>query len=376
MAQTAGRLAILILLLPLLSGCSNPSREIEPPKQEETLDETDDTIGNRSAPEIDGLSNSIRQPISWLVEHGSILVTHFDFQLLSARIDGQLASLTIVNSNQTRIGFLEPSRTYRLEIEAIGQLGTARLDEVVTLPTNSWTYSEQPVVLPGAQILEVGCTMGFILRNAANDTLYALSAGHCEFVPGKEYAVSDSSLLESAGNGTISVRAITDHSITGFPDEDWALLEILPDARNLTNPAVRYWGGPTGVHETEMGETDHTLCWYGWGQAYNSIPELRPRCGTWEFARENRTYFQPGGDVGDSGAPVIDASTGAAIGILEAGNLISGRAFNLCSILTSLAGIGYDLRLLTAPLTGQSPRTPIPPEVPFPLASASGRNAC
>lgn len=243
----------------------------------------------------------------------------------------------------------------------------------------AWADPEKAVVRPGAQLSggngsqSWGCTVGFILTDASNSTVYALTAGHClrwaeevvhdvnlRFVPPywQPNWDLDDVLPWTPYNATYGgvVEYWEAWNQNDRPDEfDWGLVRIHPNLRARVSPSMVHWTGPTGVAAPGTVEAGADVCYFG--QAGASPPPMRDRCG--HFVAEDVTLTGPRegwytmqapvGWDGDSGSPVLDYRTGGALGIITHG---AGSVFwgpTLDAILDRAALAGYDLRLATAP---------------------------
>lgn len=227
---------------------------------------------------------------------------------------------------------------------------------LVNVPAAVEAHHYQPIQ-PGA-LLGDPCTMNFVFKDA-KDALYIGAAGHC--VPGEgRRAIAP----EIGGFGTIvfsredSVN-FTEPGNQSGPLLDFALIKIDEDKYDLVDPAVRYWGGPTGI-ETQYATGSATLH-YGQGLFWQATEMSRPRYGVLQERYRSGPFTDwylashaiMGGDSGSS----LLTGTGTALGIIDTvavtfGNqpgVIGGPTVEL--ILEELAKDGIDVELVTAPFS-------------------------
>lgn len=200
---------------------------------------------------------------------------------------------------------------------------------------HAWAPIEDAVIRPGVKIHKEsgGCTTNFVFEGATDASLYIGTAAHCL----EGYAVGTILTLAGVSNaarlaycswGTLKTNDTSgcpfppDSSLDDSLDNDFALLEIRPDLRPLVHPALRHWGGPTGLAGAPVVGTGVMM--YGNSGLRDGfqdhIPDpadpidgkvAHPGFNEWE------TYLQiSGGIQGDSGAPVI-THDGKALGVLR-----------------------------------------------------------
>jgi hypothetical protein len=142
-------------------------------------------------------------------------------------------------------------------------------------------------------------------------------------------------------------------------DDDFSLIKIDAARYGEVNPAVRNWGGPTGSTVSTQTNTGDVLLLSGYGLAFSTLAQTRGRPGI--LANDTPTAYlaELPAIFGDSGGPVIEASTGRALGI------VSGIAVTIPpstllgptieGTLKTLAAHGFAVQLVTAPYTSALP---------------------
>lgn len=285
-----------------------------------------------------------------------------------------------VTGGRLILGDLAPNQTYEIHarVPATGLATPATATSHVTTPPRSWSSPEDALVQPGVliDIGSTGCTLGFVVTSAVNASVYGLSAGHCFD------EVGDAVRVDGAGGPFVGrVAFFEDHS----QYIDWGLVRIDADKLNRTSPAVRGLGGPSDVADVSGYDRTDRLCmrgssafslprtWMGshWDRRCGTFASYIPSNASWDVCdpadRNCKAFGMPEGlnwytwygpaAWGDSGAPVVDAEAGEAVGILTRFNVGAGvRAHadgttlgpTLASILDRAAERGWHLRLATA----------------------------
>jgi trypsin len=199
-------------------------------------------------------------------------------------------------------------------------------------------------IQPGAQMTAPnGCTMNFIFGDQSGK-LYIGTAGHCA------NAGQSVSLGDIANIGTVAWDS------TGA---DFAMVAISPALYSLVDPAVRHWGGPTGV--AAPTSTPGTLLYhYGYGLGFSTSELTRPRVGELTMSDGQSYLAETSATFGDSGSPFI-AGDGKAVGV------VSEYAFDAAHtdrgptvayiIQRAQVEKGLTLHVVTAPLTDAVERT-------------------
>lgn len=246
-------------------------------------------------------------------------------------------------SGSILVPFLEPSSEYNLTLS--GQ-------SWVSFRTPPSARGFQPIgtalIHPGMNFVtdSSSCTLAFLARGPMNDTLFALTAGHC-------FGTGD---LSNAGKARIpGTNEVFGHVVAGQSDagHDWALIALEPGFVEKATPVIPGLGSPTGASQGpyKFGEE---VCHVGHGDVVGAV---NPRCGAiWAVYAAGHFAFLGEAYHGDSGSPVIEADTGAAIGVLVAGfysPVGDVAAYHICTILDALFDSGFPLRILTG-----TPETP------------------
>lgn len=207
-------------------------------------------------------------------------------------------------------------------------------------PTASRAAVPETPIQPGAKIFSpVGqCTMNFVFTDAAG-ALYVGTAGHCTNVGDRV-----SSEAGTFGTTVYSVRTTV---------KDFALIRIDPPRYGEVSPAIRYWGGPTGITtatETLVGEP---LLQYGYGIGFGQTELSRRRLGPMSHDSFTRYRGYVPSIFGDSGSPVLHGTTGKALGVAVELTVATGLSGGptIEAIMSDLAGSGFDLTIRTAPFT-------------------------
>jgi hypothetical protein len=202
-----------------------------------------------------------------------------------------------------------------------------------------WGDPEEADIRPGSRIGGGSCTANFIFSSTqGDDTIYIGTASHCvgNRIPGASITIAG---IQNAGElaycswmhtGSVP-RDRCPASTTLINPNDFALVKIRDAHRDNVHPAMRHWGGPTGIGEpVSLG--DHVLT-YG-NTALNPLGALRPIEGIGFSSNDQRSsiYNVRPGIFGDSGSPVIYSDSGEALGLLVAIETATGR-----NIITNLA---------------------------------------
>ncbi len=137
------------------------------------------------------------------------------------------------------------------------------------------------------------------------------------------------------------------------PCIDFALVRIDEALYGHIDPAVRYWGGPTGMVPFEEIEAGMLMHHYGYGDGFHASELSRPRTGvvlgTLGCGYRVAFPFAPH----DSGSPQI-AGDGRALGIMTGAE--GGGAFGLSMdcIMDAASDAGLRINLATAPFNGDA----------------------
>jgi hypothetical protein len=282
----------------------------------------------------------------------------------------QVTGQAPISINETAtIGFLTPDTIYDWTIQSNETI----LSGSSTTTTNpyKWAAPSDALITPGTWIST--CTLAWIFTDATNETLYAMTAGHCGEVGSEKIAITE----HDNGPTELPTQTTTKFGVTRYAiDEDegadFAFIEIYPEARSLVNPQLLHWTGPTGVKDPSQLQSGEPLCLYGHSGTYGTTNETRPRCGSHAGEAGNYTYAAYGlAGGGDSGAPIINPETGEAVGIAVRVLVPPVVVFytTVCHALDWLMDEhGLELRLATAP-SNAPPYPTIPISPPYALST-------
>lgn len=193
-----------------------------------------------------------------------------------------------------------------------------------------WPPVEEAQIRPGVPIRGGSCTAAFVLASPDNRTLYVATAGHCvkDLAPGDEVTVA----------GTASATVVFQTYSRDLAD-DFALLAVDDEDRATVHPALRHFGGPTGM-ATDVDTGDKVLTV---GASSNRNPagieagdRLDPREGYVRASDEEMTtvQFVPPSVWQDSGSPVVTAE-GGALGIVAKG-MVTADCPTMCNGIVDL----------------------------------------
>lgn len=201
--------------------------------------------------------------------------------------------------------------------------------------------AESPIQ-PGAQVIGSAswCTLNFVFARGADR--YIGTAGHCTVAPGERMRTGSGEEF-----GTVVFRQ-------NSSDLDFALIEVDAGKRSAVNPAVRAWGGPTGVAAASETLAGDTLLFHGYGAGFGLTRLTRPRTGALVHDDASSYEANMAAVPGDSGAPVVHAATGKALGIVSRFNAYglppsTDAGPTVAHIISRLAGAGWTVTLVTAP---------------------------
>lgn len=269
------------------------------------------------------------------VAHGSAIVwPGFPASRITVLEAGLVLFESSVDANGTLVPFLEPGRTYEIAFYDEEPRSSRRPSEsspvgktIFSTPTNSRSYSQVPLVQPGIALTTVdgSCTLGFLARDATNESIYAITAGHCA-------DLNETVFLGDRDTPFGEVIIKDDGS------SDWAIIRI-HDPANVA-PNVGNHAAPNGMRAADGLEIGDMLCAMGQSILAAAVAE---RCGP--LLGHSSQGFDHGIPVysGDSGSPVL-AQDGAAVGIVTA----VGFGRFLEDVLVQAAEQGLQLKLLTA----------------------------
>lgn len=219
---------------------------------------------------------------------------------------------------------------------------------------------------PGG-ITTAHCTLGFILRDGSG-TWYALTAAHCT-------SVGATPFLTATGGAYGVVVVDDDMPSEGGPagGMDVALIRINPSKVGLISPAVRGYGGPTGIATPATAAPGDALLLTGYNNGFGYRSPQQLNVNQLQYAQhgagilshfDGPNYHSIDSSVdGYSGGPVVMADDGQALGLVSAtvGHVVVGvpgidRGPTVAASLGRLSSVyGYALTLQAAPFSGVSP---------------------
>lgn len=290
---------------------------------------------------------------------------------------GGPAAMAQVEANATSVvlGFLRPGHAYQATY--VPEQGDAVEVRFATPGATPWPPASAAVA-PGAPAN--GCTLTAILRDATNQTLYGLGAGHC-FPQGvgtvvwtAEYSVG--LLYRNAFD--IGEVVATNASV------DWALIRLYDEVRAKITPTIRHWTGPSGLDVAEVAADGDTVCIYGNGDAFRSAEATRHRCGSfWFYGSPDGSGYGRGvttslpGWQGDSGSPIIHYASGRLLAMLNTGaNGVVSVGPTACGLLWSVRLAGYDLAYVAAPYAPPPADAAVPTRDPPLPGGYQGNTVC
>jgi len=232
-------------------------------------------------------------------------------------------------------------------VTTTSSLFLSALVAIATVLTPGGARAADTFIQPGAEVnSSIGqCTLNYVFRNGG--TLYIGTAGHCSKDVGDVMTDKNGARI-----GTVAFRIESG-------DDDFTLIAIDPARYGEVNPAVRNWGGPTGSTVSTLTNTGDVLLLSGYGLAFSTLAQTRGRPGV--LADDTPTLYlaELPSIFGDSGGPVIEASTGKALGIVSGIGLTIPPSTLLGptveGTLHTLAAHGFSLQLVTAPFSSVLP---------------------
>lgn len=227
--------------------------------------------------------------------------------------------------------------------------------------SRTWPAKDEASIRPGVLLDADGtrCTVGFIVSDADNTTLYATTASHC--VGGMSIGdpvslggIEDAATIAYCSWGTIEGTNGScpdeDEAPSDEEDNDLAILRIDDDHRDEVHPAVLRWGGPTAVADVPVPFGTHVLT-YGASSFRFSTLDGREGYVTTSDEETTTAYFATSSVLGDSGSPVI-TSDGTAVGHISTVVLAPQAGANgIVNLQPTLAfaadatGVDYELKI-------------------------------
>ena len=210
----------------------------------------------------------------------------------------------------------------------------------LTLPAPADAAVAVVQIQPGAAISTPigGCTLNFVYKDQF-DVTYIGTAGHCANVGHRI----------NSGDGTEFGTVV--FSENAYPVNDFALIKIDEEDLDLVSPAMRYWGGPTGLFTFGEGARNDTLLAYGYGIGYGTTEYTRRRIGLLQTTHPQKYTAALNCIFGDSGGPVVHGPTGKALGVID---VLAAPGTGGVLIQNALGRVRYflglELTVQTAPL--------------------------
>ena len=226
-------------------------------------------------------------------------------------------------------------------VTAASSLFLSVLVAVATVISPGAARAADTLIQPGAEVnSSVGqCTLNFVFRDAGG-SLFIGTAGHCSKSPGD--AMTDENGVRI---GTVAFRIQSG-------DDDFTLIRIDPARYGEVSSSVRNWGGPTGSTVSTQTATGDILLLSGYGVVFSTLAQTRGRPGILADDTPTAYLAELPAIFGDSGGPVIEASTHKALGIVSGIGLTIPPSTLLGptveGTLATLAAHGFPLQLVTA----------------------------
>jgi TolB protein len=200
-------------------------------------------------------------------------------------------------------------------------------------------------------------SLNFVFRNEATGELYIGTAAHAI----REVSVGGRVRNDELGEyGTL---VYTREGVFDFSKQDFALIRVDADKRDLVDPGLRYWGGPTGVVTVESAVSGLPTFQYGQASYMRHADAARAKQGVFQGVLDNDVglvgwYLEARHAYGgDSGSPLVYGPDGRGLGIVSGfAILFSEPGVNagptLQLILQELQLAGFEAELVTAPFHG------------------------
>ncbi len=194
----------------------------------------------------------------------------------------------------------------------------------------------------------LGCTVNFVFLNqtgavfvgTASHCLMGQSVGSPFMIAGQVAATIHYCSWGASDNSTICTDKRELQGLGGIRpgfEDDFALLEVAPDAVQLVHPAVWKWGGPTGLAgDVSVGDPVATYGNSGLRDAGTDGETFDAQIGTivgvdgWTIDIEFETPRLPA----DSGSPVL-SEDGGALAVIQTLGAASNGAVDLTKALAS-----------------------------------------
>lgn len=202
--------------------------------------------------------------------------------------------------------------------------------------------------------------MGFLFRDARNETTFLSTAAH---------VVEPESIVKVDGRtiGRVVAWEFGEEDTSLPVNVDWALVELEPGI-NFT-PEISRIGGPTGIRGDVFDHQE--FCNVAEDQAIHNLVNREIRCGEIVHSQEAVLDFREFAFGGESGGPVISKEDGAAYGLAVRTGFGTRdpfiRAYPICHMMERMLVHGFDLQLLPAPYSEPDVEVLPAPTYLFPL---------
>ena len=208
--------------------------------------------------------------------------------------------------------------------------------------TPAWGPLATATIRPGAS-LGGYCTFNFLFYDASN--AYIGTAGHCTDKIGERVEL---------GSGAQIGTVVYDSDKTAGADEDvdFSLIRLDADRVDEAHPQMLGFFGPTGIAPRAELTQGETLNVYGYGLVVGETGPTRARSGVLVGTTPTLYRADMPAVNGDSGAPLLEAQTGRAMGIISHYGLnpivpTTDEGPLMTFVLDELDRAGFDVTLAT-----------------------------
>lgn len=230
-------------------------------------------------------------------------------------------------------GLLAPTTEAPSDSDRSFTLGDRRC-ELIEVPTAApvGLLETCPGVRPGALVTTpLGvCTLNFAFTDAKGNA-YIGTAGHCVLGQGDLGGADGEKIWEQftgPAAKTASGEVIGNFTYAALKSpRDFALIRLNKTGKNMLNPSMCHFGGPTGINRDIIRGQVVTYEYFGQGVIVGDVVPGRTGIG-YGAAHPDHLFMQGAAVPGDSGSGVLTAD-GRAIGVVV-------------SLGAHLAGIGTD----------------------------------
>lgn len=238
----------------------------------------------------------------------------------------------------------------------------------VTGEPRVWPLPAAATIRPGASIEGGSCTANFVFTSLDNSTVYLGTAAHCFSDDGATQTDGCLAAVQELGakrdiQGASKSATLVYSSWSAMQarneggdvcrNNDFALLRLEPEDAGKVSPALRQFGGPTGLASArDVGMSDKVLS-YGNSGTRPEDSLLSPREGFVTLPAggcDARVVFPNAAIPGDSGSPVI-LGDGRAMGVFVSIELLpipgQGHVCMLEDLMGYAAYAGMEVQLAT-----------------------------